>query len=136
MRRAALAAAAVGAALAGCGGHDEATDVRATVNGYLDAFVRGNGARTCSLMTQRTQAEFVKGARPRAHTDACAKATIAVRAAAGRKAIDALRHAKVSDVKVNGNEASAKITASTGQSIATVTKVRGRWLVSATLGSR
>ena len=135
MRQSALATAAIAAALTGCGGSGDEADVKAAVNGYLHAFVRGNGARTCSLMTERTQAEFVRGARPLAHTSDCAKATIAVRAAAGRRAIDALRDAKVSDVEIDGNQASAKITASTGQSVATVSKQDGKWLVSSAVGS-
>ena len=137
MRRAAIAAMALALAVAGCGGgNDDAAQVKSTVRAYLDAFVKGDDARTCSLMTAKTREAFVKGARPLAKTDDCAKATRAVRAAAGTKAIDALRSARISDVTVNGNSASAKLTASSGQSIATLTKEGGKWKVSTTLGSQ
>lgn len=136
MRRAVAIAAVAAAALAGCGGggDDQTAAVRSTVRAYLDAFVKGDGARTCALMTAKTQAEFVKGARPLAQTDDCATATLAVRKAAGPKAIAALRAARISDIHVDGTNATAKLTASSGQSIATLTKGRGRWKVSSTLG--
>ena len=136
MRRAAVAAAVAVAALAGCGGGDEKDEVRATVQAYLDSFVKGDAARTCALMTEKTREEFVKGARAMVPTRDCATATIAVRAAAGRKAIAALRDAKISDVKVNGNSASAKLKASSGESIATLTKQGGEWKVSSAPGSQ
>jgi hypothetical protein len=130
----AFAAAAV-LALAGCGGGGDAADVKATVRSYLDAFVKGDDAKTCALMTAKTREDFVRGARPLARTDDCAKATSAVRAAAGSKAVDAMRDARISDVKVEGDTASAKLTASSGQSIATLKKDGGEWRVSSTLGS-
>jgi hypothetical protein len=137
VRGAAIASVAVAVVLGGCGGgNDDAAAVKSTVRAYLDAFVKGDDARTCSLMTAKTRAEFVKGARPLAKTDDCARATAAVRAAAGGKAIEALRSARISDVTVNGNSASAKLTASSGQSIATLTKEGGKWKVSSTLGSQ
>ena len=137
MRRAVAALAALAVAVAGCGGSDDETGaVRAAVRAYLDAFVAGNGARTCSLMTPRTQAEFVKGARPLARTDDCARAVIAVRRAAGTRAIDAMRDARISNVKVDGLTATAVLTASSGQSIATLAKERGRWRVSSTVGAK
>jgi hypothetical protein len=127
---------AIAAALAGCGGgSDDADEAKATVGAYLDAFVKGDDAKTCSLMTAKTREDFVRGARPLARTSDCARASSAVRAAAGKKAIDALRGARISDVNVNGNSASAKLTASSGQSIATLTKEGGEWKVSSTLGS-
>jgi putative lumazine-binding protein len=136
VRRAALAAAAAAAVLAGCGGGGERDAVRDTVQAYLDSFVKGDAAKTCSLMTEKTREEFVKGARPLAPTRDCATATIAVRAAAGRKAIDALREAKISEVRVNGNSASAKLKASSGESVATLTKQGGEWKVSSAPGSQ
>ena len=136
MRRAAVVAVAAALAIAGCGGgNDDAAHVRKAVQAYVDAFVRGDDARTCSLMTARTREQFVRGVRPLAHTDDCATATRAVRAAAGAKAVDALRNARISDVKVDGDSASARLTASSGQSIATLRKEGGEWKVSSTLGS-
>ena len=137
MRRVALAALAAAAlAAAGCGGDDDKDKVRETVQAYVDSFVKGDAARTCSLMTEETRREFVKGARPLAPTSDCATATIAVRAAAGRKAIDALRDAKISKVTIQGNSASARLKASSGESVATLTKKGGEWKVSSAPGSQ
>jgi ketosteroid isomerase-like protein len=136
VRCAAVASLVVALAVAGCGGGDDKDDVRATVQAYLDSFVKGDAARTCSLMTEETRTEFVKGARPLAPTSDCATATIAVRAAAGRKAIDALRDAKISKVTVQGNSASAKLKARSGESVATLTKQGGEWKVSSAPGSQ
>jgi hypothetical protein len=136
VRHLAVVALVLGLALAGCGGGDDETGaVRSTVQAYIDAFVKGDGARTCALMTARTRAQFVKGARPLAQTDDCAKAVVAVRGAAGPKAIGAMRAARISNVKVDGRSATAVLSASSGQSIATLTKEAGHWRVSSTFGS-
>jgi hypothetical protein len=135
VRRAALAGAAIAAALAGCGGGDDRGAVRSTVQGYIDAFVKGDGATTCSLMTAKTREEFVKATRPLSNTDDCAQATGAVRVAAGDKAVEAMRHAKLSDVKVHGDSATVKLTARGGQSVATLTKQDGDWKVSSAPGA-
>ena len=136
MRRATILAALVAAAVAGCGGSDDEQEVRDTVQAYLDSFVKGDAAKTCSLMTEETRRTFVKGARSLAPTNDCATATIAVRAAAGRKAINALRDAKISNVRVQGRTASAKLKASSGESVATLTRVGGEWKVSSAPGSQ
>jgi hypothetical protein len=135
VRRALLVAASV-AALAGCGGGDDETaDVKAAVRAYVDAFVQGNGPRMCSLMTPDTRVKFVKEVRALAKTDDCAKATVAVRKAAGPKAVAAMRGAQIKHVRVDGNEASVKLVASSGQSIATLRKGHGEWRVSLTLAT-
>ena len=134
--RHALGVAASVAALAGCGGGDDQTgEVKAAVQGYVDAFVRGDGPRMCSLMTPDTRVKFVKQVRALAKTDDCAKATVAVREAAGPKAVAAMRGARIKDVRVDGNEASVKLVASSGQSIATLRKQGGEWRVSLTLAA-
>ena len=130
MRRAIALAAVLAVAVAGCGGTDDKQEVRETVQAYLDSFVKGDAAKTCALMTEETRRTFVKGARSLTPTNDCATATVAVRAAAGRKAIAALRDAKISDVKVHGRTASAKLKASSGESVATLTKEGGEWKVS------
>jgi hypothetical protein len=136
VRRAAAAAALAAAVLAGCGGGGDREEVRETVQAYLDSFVKGDAAKTCSLMTDATRRQFVKGARSLTPTNDCATATVAVRAAAGRKAIAALRDAKISKVRVQGSTASAKLKASSGESVATLTKQGGEWKVSSAPGSQ
>jgi hypothetical protein len=136
VRRALLVAASV-AALAGCGGggDDETAGVKAAVQAYVDAFVQGNGPKMCSLMTPETRVKFVNAVRALAKTDDCAKATVAVRNAAGPKAVAAMRGARMKDIRVHGNEASVKLVASSGQSIATLRKQGGEWRVSLTLAT-
>ena len=138
MRRALLVVATSVVALAGCGGgggDDETASVRAAVRSYVDAFVQGDGPKMCSLMTPGTRVKFVKEVRPLAKTDDCTKAAVAVRNAAGPKAVAAMRGAQIKDVRVDGNEASVKLVASSGQSIAALRKERGEWRVSLTLGT-
>jgi hypothetical protein len=134
--RAATALAALAVAGCGGGGGDEATAVRSTVQRYVDAFVNGDGAKACSLMTARTRRTFVNDSKPLTHTDDCATATGSVRAAAGQKAIDDLRRARISAVKVNGDRATARLTAGAGQSVATLSKEGGDWKVSSAPGAK
>ena len=136
MKRAAVAATLAALAVGGCGGGDEKDEVRSTVQAYVDSFVKGDAERTCSLMTAETRREFVRGARSLAPTNDCATATIAVRDAAGRKAIEALRDAKISNVRIQGRSASARLRASSGQSVATLAKEGGEWKVSSAPGSQ
>ena len=135
MRGAAVAAVVVVALTAGCG-EDPEDQVRSTVRAYLESFVDGDAEKTCALMTEDTRREFVRGARSLAPTNDCATATIAVRAAAGRKAINALRDAKISRVRIQGNAASVRLTASSGESVATLTRQGGDWKVSSAPGSQ
>jgi hypothetical protein len=136
-RAAAILAVAVATAAAGCGsgGPDETGPVKSTVRAYVDAFVRGDGPGMCALMTPDTRVKFVKAVRALAKTDDCAKATVAVRNAAGPKAIAAMRGAQIRNVRIDGSNASVKLVASSGQSLATLRKERGKWRVSLTLAA-
>ncbi|HKP91101.1 MAG TPA: nuclear transport factor 2 family protein [Thermoleophilaceae bacterium] len=135
MRRAGIAVVLAVLLLTGCG-EDPEDAVRSTVQAYLDSFVKGDAEKTCSLMTADTRREFVRGARSLTPTNDCATATVAVRAAAGRKAIDALRDAKISRVRIQGTTASVRLKASSGQSLATLTREGGEWRVSSAPGSQ
>ena len=136
MTRVAAVAALAALALGGCGGGDEKDEVRSAIQAYLDSFVKGDAERTCSLMTAKTRREFVRGARSLTPTNDCATATIAVRDAAGRKAIEALRDARISNVRIEGSSATARLRASSGESVATLTKEGGEWKVSSVPGSQ
>ena len=99
-----LAAAALTAA--GCGSTTD--DVKSTVNGYLKAFVNGDGKKACSLMTKDTRTQFVLRVRQIVHTTDCAKAVATLRSKAGGQVAAALRAAKITKVQVSGIKPSSR----------------------------
>jgi Domain of unknown function (DUF4878) len=136
MRRATTLLATAAVAVAGCGGGGAADDVQSAVKSYLNSFVDGDGAKACSLMTASTRKQFVKRTKPLTKTTDCAAAIEAIRTQAGQPAMDALKKVKVSDVKVNGDSATVKLTSGKNSSTATLKKEGGGWKVSGAPGAQ
>ena len=135
MRRAATLLAAAAFAVAGCGGGGPADDAKSAVKSYLNAFVDGDGAKACSLMTKSTRAQFVKRTKPLTKTSDCAAAIEDIRTQAGQDAMDTLKKVKIGDVKVSGDTADVKLTAGTGSSTAHLKKEGGEWKVTGAPGT-
>ena len=132
MRRAS-AIIAVAVMVAGCGASAE-DRAASTVHGYLDAFVAGDGAKACSLMASTTRAEFVARAQRDMKTSDCGVAIDRIHNQTGPRVLRALKNAKVSHVKVQGDSATARITSGSSTTVTTLLKEHGSWRIAATPG--
>jgi spermidine/putrescine-binding protein len=138
MTRATAILVAAALALAGCGGGSSgASDqVKSTVQSYIDAFVKGDGAKACSLMSDATRTQFVARVKLLTKTSDCAKAIQTIRAAAGAATTDALSKVKLTDVKVNGSTATVKLSSGANASTAHLQKQGGSWKVAGVPGTQ
>ena len=136
--RATVLLAGLALAASGCGSSTD--DVKSAVNGYLKAFVNGDGQRACSLMTSTTRQQFVARVSSIVHTSDCAKAISALRQRAGSQVAAALREAKVTKVKVAGDTAVATLTTKTSIGTSTSTtllqKEGGSWKITSAPGTQ
>jgi hypothetical protein len=122
-------------ALAGCGGGDE-DDVKSTLRSYLDAFAKGDGSKSCDLMTTKTRAQFVDRVKVITDTSDCGKSIEAIRKQAGTTVMKALEETEISEVEVDGDRASAKLTNGANTSRAQLEKEDGEWRVAAVPGTQ
>jgi hypothetical protein len=122
---------AIAAALiaAGCGGGAPPSPeaAGAAVTGFSKAFGAGDGAKACGLLTSAAQAAFAKRVQALAPTSDCPTAIKRVHDAAGPQVTRALAAAKVSAVKVNGNSATATLTAAGHSTSVGLTRQDGSW---------
>ncbi len=135
MRRASAILAAAAIVVAGCGGSAE-DRAGSTVHGYLDAFVDGDGARACSLMASAVRADFVARMRRDMKTSDCGIAIDRIHNQAGPRVLRALKHAKVSDVQVRGETATARITSGSSSTVTTLLREHGEWRISVPPGGQ
>jgi hypothetical protein len=125
----------VAVALAGCGGGGS-DDAKSAIKDYLNAFVSGDGAKACSLMTDQTRQQFVTQVKPITKTTDCAKAITALRTAAGPTVMNALKKTEIKDVKVNGNTATATLKSGSSASTTRLQKEGGQWKVTGLPGTQ
>jgi hypothetical protein len=135
MRRATTLLVCAGLALAGCGG-SESDDARSAVRSYLDAFVKGDGAKACSLMTAATRRQFVARTKALTKTADCALAIEAIRTQAGDQSMAALKKLELTDVKVTGNTARVTLKSGGSSSTAELAKEGGGWKISGAPGTQ
>jgi hypothetical protein len=109
--RALIASLAVfGVMLAGCGGGEssERDKIDSTLHDYFTAFARGDSAKACGLLAVRAQEAAARAAR----TTTCAAAfDRALKSPGVVRYRSRLGEAKVVEVKLNGNIATAKVQA-------------------------
>ena len=135
MRRATTILATVALALAGCGGGGE-DDVESTLKSYLGSFAGGDGSKACDLMTTKTRRAFVDRVQLLTKTKDCGKSIVAIRKQAGTTVVQALKKTKISEIKVDGDRASAKLTSGVNTSRAVLQKEDGEWHVAAVPGTQ
>ena len=136
VKRAAAIVATAALAVAGCGGGGGDEDaVKSTVESYISAFTAGDGAKACTLMTTATRQAFVQRVQLLTHTSDCGDALNKIRGSAGPAVMSALKKATVSDVKVSGQHATAKLTSGGHSSNAQLQKEGGSWKVSGVPGA-
>jgi hypothetical protein len=136
---AALAVAAVAVALSGCGGgggsgSSNSDDVRAVTQNFVKAFGAGDGKTACTLLTPAGQAAFVKQVGGPLGVRDCAKAVEAAHGEAGAELNLDFSGAKVQSVTVNGDSASAVVSAGKRSLPAKLSKAGGSWKLTAVPG--
>jgi Domain of unknown function (DUF4878) len=135
MRRVTVLVLAAALAAPGCGG-GASDDVKSAVKSYLNAFVDGDGAKACSLMTDATRRQFVEKTKAITKSTDCSLAIEAIRTQAGAEVTAALAKLKFTNVKVNGNRATVTLESGGSKSTATLVKEGGGWKVSGAPGTQ
>lgn len=138
LRKIVFVAGSLASALAGCGGADENGAVQNTVKTYLSAFADGNGQKACDQLTGQETRTIVQGAverLPELQSATCPDALSKLSGSLGADEKQTLRDAKITNVHVTGDSATAEVVG--GTQTADLTKAHGRWLISGglTLGS-
>ena len=133
MRRASAIIAAAAVMVAGCGVSAE-DRAASTVHGYLDAFVDGDGAKACSLMASTTRADFVARIQRDMKTSDCGVAIDRIHNRTGPRVLRALKDAKISHVKIQGDSATARNTSGSSTTVTALLKEHGSWRIAVTPG--
>ena len=131
MRAKALVTVVVAAlAVAGCGGASDEEQVRTTVEDYIIAFVDGDGDKACDLLTKETRDAFVQQVSSLVKTRDCGEAIKKLGDLAGPTVDRALKGAKVTEVKVNGENATATLESRGTKTPTQLKKEDGDWKIS------
>ena len=118
----------VATALAGCGGGSSAsTEVTSTFKQYLTALANGQGAHACNQLSGSEAQALIQAAASSGVTT-CEQAITYVSGNLGGDNKQTLQNAKVTNVHVNGNTATADLQG--GATTADFTKVGGHWFIS------
>lgn len=116
-RSAAVLAAPLALALAGCGGGPSDTQkVKTTLHDYFAAFARGDAAKACDQLGAQTQARVTKESKVASCPAALAKARARPDV---QRYLKGFKGAKVLSVKIAGKQATARV-----QAIGTTTTVK------------
>ncbi len=113
----ALLAAAVGA----CGQESEEDKAKSTVEDYLKAVTDGDGGAACELVSARTKKRIERGGR------SCATTISSLDSGSGKAVLAQFKKAKVENVKVNGDTATASIRVAGLSQPAKLRKQGGDW---------
>jgi hypothetical protein len=137
---------AVAAAVGGCGSSPKPTvsepqQVEQVLHSYLHAQTHGDGQAACSLLTESAQHQLqtvvvqaAKGLLP--SRPSCQDAVGMVHAVAGAKLMNALASAQITQVRVQGDSATAEITGGTvfGRQQVTLQRSDGTWKIAGVPG--
>jgi hypothetical protein len=117
-------------AAGGCGGSKKVPDSKAAaqaITSFTKAFSTGDGAKACDLLTPAARAAFLKRTHELAPTTECSAAMKKVHDLAGESVTQPFGSATVSDVKVTGATATARLTASGHATAVYLSKQDGDW---------
>ena len=121
-------AVAVAVIAGGCGGGSSASSqVASTIKTYLADLAHGNGPAACNQLTAAATQELASaasGSTPKTCPGAVEEAAKELKGDEAQTLLDA----KIIDVHVDGNTATANLKG--GTRAAQLTKVNGRWLIS------
>jgi hypothetical protein len=110
---------------AGCGDSDK-DKAKSAVESYLNAVTKGDGDKACSLITEQTKKNIEKGGRK------CGETISALNKGPGRQVLQAFKDAKVENVKVNGDRATADIKVKSLTQKTNLRKEDGKWKLDST----
>lgn len=113
--------AVLATALGACGQKSEEDKAKSTVEGYLKAVGDGDGDAACKLFTAQTRARIERGGR------SCATTISSLNSGSGKAVLAQLKKAKVENVKVNGDTATASIRIAGLSQPAKLRKQGGDW---------
>jgi hypothetical protein len=114
----AVLAATVGA----CGGESDEDKAKSTVEDYLKAVTDGNGDSACKLVTDQTRKRIERGGRR-----TCAATISSLNTGSGKAVLRQFKKAKVENVKVSGDTATASIRIAGLSQPAKLRKQGGDW---------
>jgi hypothetical protein len=118
------------AVLAGCGGQSDKDKVKSTVQSYVDGLASRDGKKVCDQLSASVQTQVKQSGKAKD----CPTAIASFESSrAGSAVVAAFKSAKVSDITVKGDVASAKVTVKVSTTPATVPleKVKGDWKITA-----
>jgi hypothetical protein len=122
------AAVAVTILVAGCGGGSSASSqVTSTIKSYLADIANGNGPAACNQLSTAAKQQLA-GASASFGAKTCPQAVLDASKELKGDEKQTLLKAKVIDVHVNGDTATANLKG--GTRAAHLTKIGGRWLIS------
>ena len=110
---------------AGCGGSEE-DKAKSAVEDYLKAVTKGDGDKACSLITEQTKKNIERGERK------CGETVSALNKGPGRAVLKPYEDAKVENVKVNGDRATADIKVNDQTQKVNLRKEGGDWKLDST----
>jgi hypothetical protein len=114
--------AVLAAALGACGGESEEDKAKSTVEDYLKAVTDGDGDSACKLVTDQTSKRIERGGRR-----TCAATISSLNTGSGKAVLEQFKKAKVDNVKVNGDTATATIKIANVSQPARLRKESGDW---------
>ena len=120
----------VALAASGCGGGSDQPDpdaARSAVSDFAKAFGAGDGGKACDLLTSTAQAAIVKRVKVLAAATDCPTAIERLHDAAGSQVTGAFSTAKVTDVQVKGDTATARLVSGGHSTSVALTKQDGDW---------
>jgi hypothetical protein len=115
----------------GCGGQSDADRIQQTVKTYLSALADGDGAKACDQLTgdqTRAVVDHAITSLPELQASGCADALTKLSGSLGADEKQTLRDAKVTQVQVSGDSATAEVVG--GSKTAELQKSHGRSLIS------
>jgi hypothetical protein len=124
--------------LAGCGGSDKGSDqeqVTTAVTDFAHAFGKGDGTKACNLLTPGARDAFASRISTLVGTRDCAEAIGKLPSVAGAEVTGPFQTAKVDQVKVTGDNATARLTAAGHSAPVRLQKRGGDWLLTRVPGT-
>jgi hypothetical protein len=127
-----LSAVVLAAALfgVGCGGQSDTDKVKSTVQTYVDGLASRNAKKVCDQLSASVQTQVKQSGRAK---DCATAIRNFENSANGRAVAAAFKTAKISEINVKGNIATAKVTVKVSANGATVPleKQGGDWKITA-----
>ena len=131
-----LAALTAAAVIAGCGGTSDSQQVTSAMKTYLNGIANRNGQQACNELTSAAAQGLLTSANqqdPKLKAKTCGDVLNTIGDLLTTSDKQRLRTAKIVNVKVKGNSASASVQG--GAHAAELVKTSGRWLINGGVGS-